>query len=68
MAEAFSPHALPPSKAECYDALRLEIRSVLDGETNRVARMATVASMLAAAFDSFNKAAGNTGSGAGASS
>ena len=53
MAEAFSPHALPPSKAERYDALRLEIGSVLDGETNRVARMATIASMLAAAFDNY---------------
>jgi L-methionine (R)-S-oxide reductase len=53
MAEAFSPHALPSTKAERYDALRLEIRSVLDGEANRVARMATVASMLAAAFDTY---------------
>jgi len=53
MAEAFSPYALPSTKAERYDALRLEIRSVLEGEANRVARMATVASMLAAAFDTY---------------
>jgi L-methionine (R)-S-oxide reductase len=53
MAEAFSPHALLPTKAERYGALRVEIGSVLEGEGNRVARMATVASMLAAAFDGF---------------
>lgn len=53
MAEAFSPHTLPPDKTERYDALRLEIRSVLDGEANQVARMATVASMLATAFDNY---------------
>lgn len=53
MAEAFSPHALPATKAERYDVLRIEIGSVLDGEANQVARMATVASMLAAAFASY---------------
>jgi GAF domain-containing protein len=53
MAETLSPHALHQSKAERYDALRVEIGSVLDGEANRVARMATVASMLAAAFDTY---------------
>jgi L-methionine (R)-S-oxide reductase len=53
MAEAFSSHALPLSKAERYDALRVEIGSVLNGEANRVARMATVASMLATAFDTY---------------
>ena len=53
MAEAFLPDALPSIKAERYAALLLEIASVLEGEANAVARMATVASMLAAAFDSF---------------
>jgi GAF domain-containing protein len=53
MAKAFTPHALPPTKAERYGALRLEIAAVLDGESNRVAQMATVASMLAQAFDTF---------------
>jgi len=53
MAEAFSTDALPAAKAERYEALRLEVESVLDGEANDVARMATVASMLAAAFDTF---------------
>jgi L-methionine (R)-S-oxide reductase len=53
MAEAFTPDALPQTKAERYDALRLEIGAVLDGEANRVAQMATVASMLAQAFDTF---------------
>ena len=53
MAEVFSASALPSTKAERYDALRFEIRSVLEGEKNLVARMATVASMLAAAFDSY---------------
>jgi L-methionine (R)-S-oxide reductase len=53
MAEAFSPAALPPTKTERYDVLRLEIASVLNGEANRVARMATVSSMLAAAFETY---------------
>jgi GAF domain-containing protein len=53
MAEAFSPRALPPARPERYHALQLEIRSVLEGEANQVAKMATVASMLAAAFEDF---------------
>ena len=53
MAEAFSPDTLAADKADRYRELLAEIRSVLQGETNRVARMATVASMLAAAFDTF---------------
>ena len=51
MAEAFSPHDLPATKAERYEVLRLEILAVLEGEANLVARMATVAAMVAAAFD-----------------
>jgi GAF domain-containing protein len=53
MAEDFSPAALPAAKAERYETLRAEIRAVLAGETNTVARMATVAAMLAAAFETF---------------
>jgi L-methionine (R)-S-oxide reductase len=53
MVEAFPARTLPSSKAERYEALGLEIRAVLDGETNRVAQMATVASLLSAAFDTF---------------
>jgi GAF domain-containing protein len=53
MAEAFAPADLPAVKADRYGALREEIQAVLAGETNATARMATVACMLAAAFDTF---------------
>lgn len=53
MAEAFNELTLPAAKAERYAALAEEIASVLDGEPNLTARMATVASMLAATFDTF---------------
>ncbi len=53
MAEAFNDVVLPAQKAERYAALREEIAAVLDGEANLTARMATVASMLAASFDQF---------------
>ena len=43
----------PVDKAACYAEVEGEILAVLDGETNRTARMATVASMLADAFDSY---------------
>ncbi len=43
----------PADKAERYAEVEAEILAVLDGETNRVARMATVASMLADAFPAF---------------
>ncbi|WGM46827.1 Free methionine-R-sulfoxide reductase [Brevundimonas sp. NIBR10] len=43
----------PADKAACYAEVEGEILAVLDGEPNRVARMATVASMLADAFDSY---------------
>jgi L-methionine (R)-S-oxide reductase len=52
-AEAFNDKFLPAAKAERYAAVAQEIASVLDGEPNIVARMATVASMLAASFDHF---------------
>lgn len=53
MAEAFNDKILPAEKAERYAAVAAEIAAVLDGEPNIVARMATVASMLAASFDHF---------------
>ena len=43
----------PADKAERYAEVEAEILAVLDGETNRTARMATVASMLADAFPAF---------------
>ena len=43
----------PADKAARYRELAAEIAAVLQGEPNRIARMATVASMLAGAFDSF---------------
>ena len=53
MAEAFNELTLPAEKAERYATVAEEIASVLDGELNLTARMATVASMLAASFDTF---------------
>jgi GAF domain-containing protein len=53
MAEAFNETDLPAAKAERYARLAEEIAAVLEGEPNLVARMATVASMLAASFDHF---------------
>ena len=50
MAEAFNETVLPAEKAARYAAVAEEIAAVLDGEPNRVARMATVASMLANSF------------------
>jgi GAF domain-containing protein len=53
MAEAFSTETLPEQKAARYETLLVELESVLAGETNLTARMATTASMLAAAFETF---------------
>ncbi len=53
MAEAFNDKVLPTEKAQRYAAVAEEIASVLDGEPNLVARMATVSSMLAAAFPQY---------------
>lgn len=50
MAEAFNDLILPAEKAARYAAVAEEIAAVLEGEPNRVARMATVASMLASSF------------------
>jgi len=43
----------PTDKGEAYREVESEILAVLEGEPNRTARMATVASMLADAFDAF---------------
>lgn len=53
MAEAFNETVLPAAKAQRYAAVAEEIASVLDGESNLTARMATVASMLAASFEHY---------------
>jgi GAF domain-containing protein len=53
MAEAFNEKVLTGSKAERYAQLALEIAAVLEGEPDLVARMATVAAMLAASFEHF---------------
>ncbi|MBI1197045.1 MAG: GAF domain-containing protein [Phenylobacterium sp.] len=53
MAEAFNETVLPAEKAARYAAVAEEIAAVLDGEPNRTARMATVASMLANSFDHY---------------
>ena len=53
MAEAFNELTLPAVKAERYAAVAEEIAAVLEGEPNLTARMATVASMLAASFEAF---------------
>jgi GAF domain-containing protein len=53
MAEAFNDKALAGSKAERYAAVADEIAAVLAGEPDRVARMATVAAMLAATFEHY---------------
>ena len=51
MAEAFNDIVLPAQKAARYAAVADEIAAVLAGEPNRLARMATVSSMLASSFD-----------------
>ena len=53
MAEAFNDLTLTGSKAERYAAVAEEIAAVLEGEPNLTARMATVASMLAATFEDY---------------
>jgi GAF domain-containing protein len=53
MAETFSLHRLPQEKAARYASLAEEVVAVLEGEADRVARMATVAAMLAGAFPDF---------------
>jgi GAF domain-containing protein len=53
MPESFNALVLPAEKQQRYATVAEEIAAVLDGEPNLTARMATVASMLAAAFDDY---------------
>jgi GAF domain-containing protein len=53
VAENFNPATLAADKAARYADLAVEIAAVLEGEPNLTARMATVAAMLAAAFETF---------------
>ncbi|HEX6859038.1 MAG TPA: GAF domain-containing protein [Caulobacteraceae bacterium] len=53
MAEAFNEKTLSADRKARYRELAEEIASVLDGEPNLTARMATVASMLASSFDHY---------------
>ena len=53
MAEAFNDKALAAGKEARYAEVAAEIASVLEGEPNRVARMATVAAMLAGSFEHY---------------
>lgn len=53
MAEAFNELTLSADKAARYAEVAVEVASVLDGEANLTARMATVASMLANSFDHY---------------
>ena len=53
MAEAFNALTLSADREVRYAEVAAEIASVLDGEPNLTARMATVASMLAASFDHY---------------
>lgn len=53
VAQSFDSLALPVDKAERYGAIAVEIEAVVAGEENDVARMATVAAMLAQTFEAF---------------
>ncbi len=53
MAEPFNDALLPAAKAERYAALAQEVAAVLEGERNVTARLATVAAMLAQAFEAY---------------
>ncbi|ATQ43839.1 GAF domain-containing protein [Caulobacter mirabilis] len=53
MAEAFNDLTLSADREARYAEVAAEIASVLDGEPNVTARMATVASMLANSFDHY---------------
>jgi len=53
MVEAFNDKVLTGSKAERYAQLTLEAEAALAGEPNQIARMATVAAMLANTFEHY---------------
>ena len=50
---ATAPYMRGMTKAEIYAQTAKEIAAVLDGETNNVARMATVSCLLSEAFESY---------------
>jgi GAF domain-containing protein len=50
---AYAARQRPADKAARYADVARDIAAVLEGEPNRVARMATVASMLAESFETF---------------
>ena len=54
MAEPFNDAVLPAAKAERYAALAEEVAAVLEGERTFTARLATVAAMLAQAFEHYS--------------
>lgn len=53
MAELFAPSSLSATKVERYHEVLTEIQAVLSGKSHLVARMATVAAMLAASFETY---------------
>ena len=53
VAQSFDSLALLVDKAERYAALAVEVEAVTAGEENRLARMATVAAMVAQTFETF---------------
>ncbi len=53
MAKAFNDLTLPAAKSARYAALADEVAAVLESERNFTARLATVAAMLAQAFEHF---------------
>jgi L-methionine (R)-S-oxide reductase len=53
LAERFNDVVLPVAKAARYAAVAEEVAAVLAGETNVTARLATVAAMLAQAFEHY---------------
>ena len=53
MAEAFNDKTLSGDRAARYAEVAQEIAAVLEGEPDRIARMATVAAMLAQSFEDY---------------
>ena len=53
MAEAFNDKTLSGDRAARYAEVAEEIAAVLEGEPDRIARMATVAAMMAQSFDHY---------------
>ena len=53
MAEAFNSRTLPAARAGRYAEVAAEIGAVIEGEPSPVARMASIAAMLAQSFEHF---------------